>query len=358
MGDIPTVSIIVRSMGRPELAEALAALAAQTHDDVEVVLVDASGGRHPPPPANCGRFPLRFVAGTAPRTRPAAANAGLDAASGDYLGLLDDDDLIAPAHVAALAAALDAGPELIAAYSISHEIDAEGRTLKQRAQPWSRLLLFQESYLTSNSVLFRRAALASCRFDERFDICEDWDFWLQISELGDFVRVDGDTAISRPLAGTSGTGRGANRDDAYCRRYVDQLAAKWSARGEVLAAGIAAAAASARELHVRGSTAEAEAEADRVLGLFPFEVSMLMLKGALLAQRGDLPAACDRFRTAAAEAPADAVAGFNYALALERLGRTAEALAEYDRVLRFAPAHAPSQARRAIVAGQRGSIAR
>lgn len=347
-------SIVVRSMGRAELAEALASLAAQTYEDLEVVLVDASGGRHPPPPTRCGRFPVVFVPGTVPRTRPVAANAGFDAASGEYLGLLDDDDLILPAHVANLVTALATHPEPIAAYSASHEIDADGRTLKTRVQPWSRLLLFQDSFLTSNAVLFRRAALAHCRFDTRFDICEDWDFWLQVSELGDFLLVDADTAITRPLAGTSGTGRGHNRDDAYCRRYIEQLAAKWSARGERLVAEIEDSARAARELHAQGREAEAESAADRVLARYPFEVSMLNLKGARLAQRGDLAGACERFRVAAAEAPADPASGFNYALALERLGRVRDALAEYERILGLAPTHGPSRARRSLLAAKVG----
>ncbi|MEP7184100.1 MAG: glycosyltransferase [Betaproteobacteria bacterium] len=346
-------SIVVRSMGRPELADALAALAAQAYDDIEVVLVDASGGRHPPPPARCGRFPLVFVPGDAPRTRPVAANAGFDAATGELLGLLDDDDLIEPAHVANLVAALGAQADAIAAYSVSHEIDALGRTLKTRAQRWSRLLLFQDSYLVSNSVLFRRTAFERCRFDERFDICEDWEYWIQISELGEFAFVEADTAISRPLAGTSGTGRGANRDDASCRRYIGELATKWSARGEALAAEIEAAAAAARALHAQGRADDAEAAALRVLERYPFEVSMLNLTGMRLAQRGDIAGALARFRLAAAEAPGDPNSGFNHALALERLGRDDEALAEYDRVLAFAPTHAPALARRAIVARQR-----
>jgi len=125
---------------------------------------------------------------------------------------------------------------------------------------------------------------------------------------------------------------------------------KWTARGERLAADIDEAARVARELNAQGRSAEAEAAADRVLARYPFEVSMLNLKGARLAQRGDFTGACERFRVAAAEAAADPASGFNYALALERLGRTQDALAEYDRVLAFAPAHAPARERRRLLA--------
>lgn len=115
------VSIIVRSMGRPELREALESLAAQTAPDLEVIVVAASGSGHAPPPPRCGRHPVRFVPGEQPRLRPVAANAGLAAASGDFIGLLDDDDLLLPGHVESLVSVLDASPACPAAYAIVRE---------------------------------------------------------------------------------------------------------------------------------------------------------------------------------------------------------------------------------------------
>ncbi|MCU1348031.1 MAG: hypothetical protein JWO56_1061, partial [Acidobacteria bacterium] len=45
---IPAISIIVRTLGRTRLGEALATLAAQTRRDFEVVVVDMSGGANEP----------------------------------------------------------------------------------------------------------------------------------------------------------------------------------------------------------------------------------------------------------------------------------------------------------------------
>ena len=124
------VSIVVRSMGRPELHDALASLAAQTWPEVEVVLVAACGPGHPAPPQICGPHEIVFVPGDAPRSRPVAANAGLGAATGAFVGLLDDDDLYLPAHIETLVAALVAAPLCPAAYSIVREVDAAGRALR------------------------------------------------------------------------------------------------------------------------------------------------------------------------------------------------------------------------------------
>src|SRR3990167_10533026 len=97
---MPLVSVLVRSMDRPSLHEALDAVALQTYPHVEVVVVNARGGEHAALGTSCGRFPLRLVnAGGSPLARPAAANAALDAARGDWLIFLDDDDSMDPDHL-------------------------------------------------------------------------------------------------------------------------------------------------------------------------------------------------------------------------------------------------------------------
>jgi hypothetical protein len=76
-------------MGRSCLADALNSLAAQSYRQIEVVVVDATGGRHPPLPANIvadERFRLLYAG--RPLKRPAAANFGLDATTGEYIGFL------------------------------------------------------------------------------------------------------------------------------------------------------------------------------------------------------------------------------------------------------------------------------
>ena len=182
-------SIIVRSMARPELSDALASLAAQTYSNLEIVLVDATGGSHPPPPASCGPHGVRFVPGSAPRSRPVAANAGLDAATGDYIGFLDDDDRLEPRHVAGLVEALEAQPEYAVAYAHAREIDDRGATVRVRDEPYSRVLLFQDSYVMLQAAMFRRELRDACRFDTAFDVFEDWDFWIQASRVTEFLPI-------------------------------------------------------------------------------------------------------------------------------------------------------------------------
>ena len=338
-------SIIVRSMGRAELSDALASLAAQTHPAIEIVLVDATGGRHPPPPAACGPHAVRFVAGAAPRSRPAAANAGLDAATGDYIGFLDDDDSLDPEHVSVLVAALDAHPGYAVAYSAAREVDGDGALVRIRAEPYSRHLLFQDSYVMLQTALIRQELRRSCRFDPTFDVFEDWDFWIQASAVTDFLQVARETVIYRSSLGRSGLGRGANRDVAVIETYRRRIATKWRAEGERAARELEDCYREAERAFAQRDFSRAQELVRGVLAAYRYHVGALSLAGTLAALSGEFARAAEHFALAAREAPSDPAAHFNLAQALEREGRVNDAIAAYRRVLALSPAHPHAGAR-------------
>ena len=347
-------SIIVRSMARPELDEALASLAAQTYSHIEVVLVDATGGRHPEPPASCGPHAVRFVAGSAPRTRPVAANAGLDAASGDYIGFLDDDDRLLAGHVEGLIEALEARPEFAVAYGEAAEVDADGAIVDVRAEPFSRALLFQDSYVMLQAAIFRRELVARCRFDTAFDVFEDWDFWIQASSVTDFLPVAQRTVVYRSSLGRSGIGRGANRNAAIVETYRRRIAAKWAVEGERAMLELEEAFAAAQSAYDAGDRARARTLADDVLSRYRYHVGALSLAGTLAALSGEFAVAAERFKLAVRERPDDANVRFNLAQTLDRVGTRAEAIGAYREVLALAPAHPHALARlRALAASER-----
>lgn len=341
----PRASIIVRSMGRPELHDALASLAAQTHPALEIVLVDATGGRHPPPPAACGPHAVRFVAGAAPRSRPVAANAGLDAATGDYIGFLDDDDWLDPEHVSVLVAALDAHPGYAVAYSAAREVDSEGALVQVRAEPYSRYLFFQDSYVVLHSAMFRQELRRSCRFDVAFDVFEDWDFWIQASAVTDFLQVARETVVYRSSLGRSGLGRGANRDPAVIETYRQRIAAKWRAEGERAARDLEERYGEAERAFAHRDHARAQELVRDLLAAYRYHVGALSLAGTLAALSGEFARAAEHFAQAARESPGDPAVHFNLAQALERQGQVNDAIAAYRRVLSLAPTHPHAGAR-------------
>ncbi len=209
--DGPLVSVIVRTKDRPALlAQALASLAAGSYRRVEVLLVN-DGGAPPEPPPDFP-FALRRVDHAASRGRAAAANAGLALASGDYVGFLDDDDLVEPEHLETLVgfARATAAPVVYTDAAVAiYEPDAElGWRCVERSLPYSRdfdpdLLCF-DNYIPLHTLLVERALLERAGpLDESFEFFEDWDLLIRLAALTRFLHLARVTCEYRHFRGSA-----------------------------------------------------------------------------------------------------------------------------------------------------------
>ena len=112
---LPLVSIVIPTHNRPGLLlEAIQSVARQRYENWEAIIVD-DGSQ---PPVAIEALVLQFgsrvrgVRHESPLGGPAAKNSGADAARGEILAFLDDDDLYAPAYVERAIQVLNRHPEL------------------------------------------------------------------------------------------------------------------------------------------------------------------------------------------------------------------------------------------------------
>ncbi len=231
------VSVLVRFTRTDLLHRALHSLATQRTDcgrpSIELVLVDAGASGQIPAAANdCfeavqTKPKLVWVSGTAKLDRPSALAAGLNAASGEYTIVLDDDDWFDPPHLQKLFFGLEEArrrdPNIVAATTGVRLIDTEHRIHRIWDAPLKRERMLLVNWLPPQAVLFHtRTAQRDCVVDLQMDIFEDWDLWLQLMAIGRFVHLPGVTANYWLNPKGSGV-----HDQLKQDRYTHQLRQKW-----------------------------------------------------------------------------------------------------------------------------------
>ncbi|WP_292994988.1 rhamnan synthesis F family protein [Nitrosomonas sp.] len=227
--DMPLVSIIIRSMDRPTLSDALDSIALQTYPNIEVVLVNAKGGDHREIGGWCGRFPIRITTNHESLNRSKAANIGLNAAQGNYLIFLDDDDLFYPEHIAALVASLQNHSNIQCAYSgvrVEYYVDQQLQTVTAFNEPYNQHRLWGRNFIPIHAMLFKQSLVTKdhCRFDENLKVFEDWDFWIQLTQHSEILHVDKITAIYRNYGHS---GLGLKQDENFLRESRSKVYEKW-----------------------------------------------------------------------------------------------------------------------------------
>jgi GT2 family glycosyltransferase len=193
------VSVLCRSMNRPELVEALESVNRQSYSHIEIVLVDATGNGLSVHKNLNLRVPVREMSPNRPLNRPAAANLALRSAQGELLLFLDEDDWIAEDHIGQLVKALEQNTETGVAYSSTRKATAAGAlTADTFDVDYDPARLRRDNFIPIHSAMFRKSLLDDgAGFDENLEIFEDWDFWLQLAARTHFIHIDATTAFYR-----------------------------------------------------------------------------------------------------------------------------------------------------------------
>lgn len=345
--DLPLVSVIVRSMARPSLSAALASIAAQDCPGIEIVVVAASGPTHPALSDRCGTLPLRFVPCARQMDRPAAGNTGLDAATGDWITFLDDDDLLLPGHLSGLIAARGTAPDAGVIHCCARAVFADG-SVQRFGQPFSLSQLYERNFMHLSTAVFSRTLTErGCRFDGALAIHEDWDLFLQMAQLTKFHFVPRETFHWNADAGGSGAAGGTNQDDATFARYRDLVYAKWAGRRDALIDRVLPLLRAAAEEHRLGDHATAEGRCREALATSPNDPWVLNLLASIQRATGRAAEARRTQEFAVAVRGQDPALVFNLALLCRAQGDIDMARRCCNRALALDAGFAPAQKVRA-----------
>ncbi|MCU7833907.1 MAG: PIG-L family deacetylase [gamma proteobacterium symbiont of Taylorina sp.] len=224
---LPLVSILIRTKNRPELLKnALASIKNQTYQNFEVNII------------NDGVCSIKNIVDEfefkrvhiknhrQSKGRAKSANALLKMSNGEYCIFLDDDDTFDYEHIENLINICRENKSILVCYS-SIRVGNNLEDTQPFNQPYNAALLRHSNYIPFHAVLFSRKLIElGCKFDNSFEIYEDWDFWLQLAQHTNFYHLDKISATYN-INGDSGASGDLNKrdDQAIC---VSRIYEKWS----------------------------------------------------------------------------------------------------------------------------------
>lgn len=222
------VSVIVRTRDRLSLLyQAIDSIRRNTLA-AEIVVVNDGGAS----PAAILGDDVRLVDLSQSVGRSEAMNRGVEAAAGELICFLDDDDLYHEDHLATLAARATAERGTIFysdAVSSTWKRDDNGafvQTERNRvfAQDYDPALLVLDNYIPLPTVMLpREAYLQAGGFDPAFDLFEDWDFLLRLSRSHRYVRIPRLTCEIRHFEGGDSLILSALSDPSRMREAKKQV---------------------------------------------------------------------------------------------------------------------------------------
>jgi hypothetical protein len=186
--DGPLVSVTIATRNRPGLlAEAIESVLTQSYQRFELVIMDDSDGEETQELlAQMHDERLRVLRTPARRGAGAAFNVGLEAATGEVIALLDDDNLMHAEWLRSVVWAFTTFPDVQALYGArSNEDPGAQRGVRSGMLPtlefahYDRERHERANYIDRNTIAFR-SSLQHIRYDESLNAAFDWDQSLRL----------------------------------------------------------------------------------------------------------------------------------------------------------------------------------
>jgi glycosyltransferase involved in cell wall biosynthesis len=215
---------------RHRLRECLTSLAAQTFRDFEAVLVDMSDGAASAIIEEVQLPALRHLKLNSARSRPVALNCGIEAARGDLITILDDDNLWDPVHLQNIVRNFN-GADLVYTGVRVQTFTTAGDLVNERLHycPFDFSRLLEGNFIFTVATTFRRSLWDEVgRYDERFPVYEDWEFLIRATYQREVRALPSFDAISRAFTGDVGLREHSANEPEGCAQC--RAALRWKHR--------------------------------------------------------------------------------------------------------------------------------
>ena len=189
----PKVSVIIPCYNREQfIRETIESVLNQTHSNIELIAVDdgCTDGTRSILDSFGGKIIVLEHPGRVNKGQSAAINMGLRAAAGEYIAILDSDDLFLPEKIEKQVEYLEKHPDIGLVYSNGYGIDEYGNILYQfygedHEEPSDPEKVLMDCYfLVPNNSLVRKFAFQLAgAFDESLRSAQDHDMAIRLSEV-------------------------------------------------------------------------------------------------------------------------------------------------------------------------------
>jgi len=193
-GTAPLVSVIIPAYrAARSIAATLDSVLAQTYKDYEVIVVNDGSPDSEDVEKALEPYRDRIIYQRQENQGPGGArNTGILIARGEYVALLDADDVWDPEHLAEQLAVLESDPSIDMVYAdarIIGDVPEAGRTVMDFCPSagdvtFERLVTRQCTVHICVSVCRREALMSAGLFDPAFRGTEDIDMWMRIARRG------------------------------------------------------------------------------------------------------------------------------------------------------------------------------
>ncbi|VAW86803.1 Putative N-acetylgalactosaminyl-diphosphoundecaprenol glucuronosyltransferase [hydrothermal vent metagenome] len=185
---MPSISVIIPTYNRIEtLPRAIESVLAQTHPVNELIIVD-DGSTDGTAAWVAEHYPQIKLIEQQNSGVSAARNRGIEAASGEWIALLDSDDEWLPKKLEKQLACLKSEPALKIIHSDEIWIRNGVRVNQMRKHSKKGGWIFQDCLplcaISPSAVMIHRSIFDDVGlFDESLPACEDYDLWLRITSV-------------------------------------------------------------------------------------------------------------------------------------------------------------------------------